>query len=1064
MIDLTNCEIATLREDGDFVISRVKRAAGLTPWLMVSPADRQAAPASVAILANAYVRREETHPSWTAQPLELVHYEGKLSLILRDPGGECLDGLLADLRRCSIAWESESQPDLRSLSEISQAITGEIILDRLMERLMRSALELTGADRGVLVLLAHENPQIGAEATANGGRIDLTLKPVIEGRPVLAESLLQKVIRTQERVLMDDPLKGNPDFADEYVRQVRPRSILCMPILRERRLVGVLYLENHLVPGTFTPQKVAALEILIPQAAISLENARRFESLEQENLQKERVESELRRNKRLLIEGQRISGTGSWSWNLKTGKIIWSREMSRIFGLATDTGEMTFDLFLSTIHPEDRARVEKTVRKAISALDPFDHEYRIVPTDREMRYLHGSGRPMLQPSGDVEEYIGAVLDITERKHTEDKLRRSEAFLAQAQRVTQTSSLYWKPSTGEIIWSEESFRLMEYPLATIPTVALIMNRIHPEDRAQVEEMVGRSAGEGAPMNLKHRLMMADGRVKHIHIIARNISPQQGDYEFVGAVSDITEQYKAEAALEEAVVKSRESEEQLRTIINTIPTLAWRAEPDGSREFFNERWLKYTGLSKEQAEGIGWTVAVHPDDMQKLHEYWSKIIMAKCEGEIEARLRRFDGEYRWFLFRAAPCLDEQGKIVKWYGTNTDIEDLKRTEVELRRSESLLAEGEALSGTGSGAWNLLTGEMTWSANDCRMLGLDPDTTVPSVETFLGLVHPDDRAPLGEIIERETAARRPYSIEYRIVMPDGSLKDFHTLMRPIVKPSGDIEEYIGVSRDITANKRAEAELRRQEGELRKAQLELAHATRVTTMGELAASIAHEVSQPVSGIVVNAIACLKWLARGAGETEHLDEVREAVQRIIRDGKRAGEVVTRIRTLFTKEEIAKNPMDLNEAIREILALTNAEVEEKRVTLQLELAPELPAVLGDRVQLQQVMLNLILNAIEAMSTIEDRPRDLLIKTEVREPGAVLVTVRDSGPGLDAAIAGSAFAAFRTTKPGGLGMGLSISRSIVEAHSGKIWTIANDGPGATFQFTLLSIHAGADVPPV
>jgi C4-dicarboxylate-specific signal transduction histidine kinase len=287
---------------------------------------------------------------------------------------------------------------------------------------------------------------------------------------------------------------------------------------------------------------------------------------------------------------------------------------------------------------------------------------------------------------------------------------------------------------------------------------------------------------------------------------------------------------------------------------------------------------------------------------------------------------------------------------------------------------------------------------------------------------------------------------------------------MRPIIKPSGDIEEYIGVSRDITASKRAEAELRRKEGELRKAQSELAHVTRVTAMGELAASIAHEVSQPVSGIVVNATACLTWLGRGAGDSAHLDEVREAVQRIIRDGKRAGEVVTRLRTLFTKEETAKNPVDLNEAIREILALTKADMEEKRVTLRLELAPDLPAVLGDRVQLQQVMLNLILNGIEAMSAIENRPRDLLIKTEVRDQATVLVTVRDSGPGLDSAVAGDVFAAFHTTKTGGLGMGLSISRSIVEDHSGKLWTVANNGPGAIFQFTLLSVDAGADVPPV
>jgi PAS domain S-box-containing protein len=231
--------------------------------------------------------------------------------------------------------------------------------------------------------------------------------------------------------------------------------------------------------------------------------------------------------------------------------------------------------------------------------------------------------------------------------------------------------------------------MEYPLGTVPTVELIMNRVHPEDRAQVEEMVGRAAREGARMDLKHRLIMPDGRVKHIHIIARNIAPEGKIYEIVGAVSDISEQHKTEAALKGAIARSRESEIQLRTIVDSIPTLAWRAGPDGSAEFFNERWLKYTGLSKEQADGMGWTVAVHPDDVEKLHGCWSKIITTKCEGEIEARLRRFDGEYRWFLFRAAPCLDEEENIHNLYGTNTDIEDRHASEHVVRGHLSALTQ---------------------------------------------------------------------------------------------------------------------------------------------------------------------------------------------------------------------------------------------------------------------------------------------------------------------------------------------------------------------------------------
>jgi C4-dicarboxylate-specific signal transduction histidine kinase len=245
---------------------------------------------------------------------------------------------------------------------------------------------------------------------------------------------------------------------------------------------------------------------------------------------------------------------------------------------------------------------------------------------------------------------------------------------------------------------------------------------------------------------------------------------------------------------------------------------------------------------------------------------------------------------------------------------------------------------------------------------------------------------------------------------------------------------------------------LRRSEANLRKVQGELAHVTRVTTMGELAASIAHEVNQPIAGVVLNGNACLRWLARMKEDSPNLTEAREALQRIIRDGSRAGEVIARIRTLFKKTDTEKRPLDLNQAIREVIVLARSEMDKKRIIRKLQLTEGLPRVLGDRVQLQQVMLNLILNAIEAMSTVEGRPRELIVGTRVRQETEVMVTVRDTGIGLDPENLEGVFAAFHTTKPGGLGMGLSISRSIVENHAGRIWATANDGPGATFQFTV------------
>ncbi len=277
--------------------------------------------------------------------------------------------------------------------------------------------------------------------------------------------------------------------------------------------------------------------------------------------------------------------------------------------------------------------------------------------------------------------------------------------------------------------------------------------------------------------------------------------------------------AEGALDEKLVDRRRPEEQLQTVIDTIPALVWTAQANGAGEFVNQRWLDYTGLSVEQARGRGWAVAVHPDDIAMLVCRWSEIVASERDGEVEARLRRFDGEYRWFLFRAAPLIDEHGNVVRWYGTNTDIEARKRAEFELRQSERLLAAGEAISHTGSGSWDLTTGQMTWSDEIFRMLGVDPKGAEASVELFLLRVHPDERASLAKTIEAATNEKRPYSLEYRLVMDDGTIKHCHTVMRPVITDSGDLKEYVGVSRDITNRKRIEEALLRSEAFLAQAQ-----------------------------------------------------------------------------------------------------------------------------------------------------------------------------------------------------------------------------------------------------
>jgi PAS domain S-box-containing protein len=560
-------------------------------------------------------------------------------------------------------------------------------------------------------------------------------------------------------------------------------------------------------------------------------------------------------------------------------------------------------------------------------------------------------------------------------------------------------------------------------------------VHPDDVPRVVAAFTHAITTGTPYDIEHRCRRADGVYRWFQV--RALPVRDTTDRITGwyvLLTDIDDRKRAEDAI-------RASEFNLNQIINTIPALAWSARPDGAAEFFNQHYLDYVGLSAEQVKDWGWTVAVHPDDLNGLIAWLRRMVASDQPAECEGRLRRFDGEYRWFLLRTNPLRDESGKTLKWYGTKTDIDDRKRAEEELRRSEAFLAEGQRLTLSGSFMWRLDTDEITFSEQLYRIHGLDRDSPV-TLERIRPRIHPDDLPLLSEKIERaRTGGDSALNYEIRLRMPNGSVKYVRTIAHGTQDRDGR-PEIIGAVQDVTERRVAEEALTQ-------ARSDLAHVTRVTSLGMLTASIAHEVNQPLSGIITNAGTCLRMLA---ADPPNVEGARETAKRTIRDGNRASELISRLRTLFSKKESTVEPVDLNEATQEVIALSLSELQRNRVILRREFADDLPVVTGDRVQLQQVILNLLKNASDAMSAVNDRPRQLQIRTERGTDDQVRLRVQDAGVGLDPQAMDRLFQAFYTTKNDGMGIGLSVSRSIIERHHGRLWAEPNDGPGATFSFSI------------
>jgi len=520
---------------------------------------------------------------------------------------------------------------------------------------------------------------------------------------------------------------------------------------------------------------------------------------------------DLQRSEFYLAEGQRLAHMGSWAWNVRTGTLFWSEETFRIYGYSAQETGPAWEQFLQRVHPKDRAQIEQRAKMEASGKEWTEShgDFRVVLPDGTVKYLHSVAHPV-RHSGELTEVIGTVIDVTEHELLTQELRRREAYLAEAQKLSHTGSFGWKPDTGEIVWSEETYRIFEYDRSVKPTIDSVVQRVHPQDRADFQKVIDGASRGATDFEHTYRLLLPDGRLKHVHAIARAVQDASGNREFVGAATDITERKRAEEDL-------RASERKYRHLVDTTPAFIHTALPDGSLDFLSRGWLEYGGLPQTDFLDWRWTAAIHPEDVEGFVDKWRAALASGEPFVAESRVRRSDGEYRWFLQRNVPLRDETGKIVKWYGTGIDIEERRRAEESLQSSKAYLAEAQRLSQTGSWAWNPATNKNTYQSEEfMRVLGYDPRAPLPSFEEFIQRVHPDDRGANREHFEKAIRDEADFEFEYRIVHPDKGVRDIHVVGHPVLSTSGHLLEFVGTVIDVTERKRAEEELRRSEMELR--------------------------------------------------------------------------------------------------------------------------------------------------------------------------------------------------------------------------------------------------------
>ena len=956
------------------------------------------------------------------------------------------------------------QLDVGTVLKAAQAVSSEIVLGSLIKTLLRIAVEHAGAERGLLILFADDEPRIAAEATTGYGQVEVTLRQENTSPAELPEAVLHTVVRTRESVILDDALIQNPFSADGYISQKHPRSILCLPLVKQTRLVGALYLENNLASHVFTPTRISVLEMLASQAAISLENARLYNDLGER-------EARIRR----LVDSN-IIGVIIWDFQ---GRII---EANQAFLDLLGYGRedlISGRLRWTELTPADwREADERALAKLRTAGT-------VHPREKEYFHKDGSRVPVLVGAtvlgGKRDEGVAFVLDLTERK-------RAESLLAAEKRILEMVAK--GDSLTEIL--DSLCRLVEErtngALASIFLLdgdrlrhgsALSLPKAYTD--AINGAVIGPSAGSsGTAAHRREPVIVEDIATDPLWADYRDLAlphslracwstpvfssegeviatfamyyreprrPPLRDQEIIDQVTHLTGiAIQKKLALE----KLQRSEAYLAEAQKLTHTGSWAWNPRTQWVLYcSEEMFRIFGLDPRESLPTrkNFRQQIHPEDRVRVDERWERSLRERVDSFDEFRVLRPDGTIRHINSSAHPVLNEKGELSDFVGTAVDVTERKRAEHERRLLASLVEQATefmAIADLDSGT------PIYVNKAGLKMVGL-ASSKEAGTRRGLHYMFPEDRPFVNTVLWPSVLEKGAWSGEIRLrhFKTGDPIPILYSAFRIDDPETGQPVNVGNVCSDITDRKRADEKLRASEQRLLDSQMELARVTRVTTLGELTASIAHEVNQPLAGLVANAQACLNWLDR---ETPNLEAARRSVEWVLEDGNRASAVIRRVRALANKASFENVPLDINEVVSEVIALVHRELMSHQVSLQIELAPTVPTIMGDRVQLQQVIINLVMNGIEAMQPVTDRPRELVIRSRLDETQQVLVSVTDSGIGISAENADRLFNAFFTTKSSGMGMGLSICRSIMEAHGGRLWATASLPHGATFQFTL------------